>query len=117
MRSNGLTTEPKDLVNKVKNKDKRALVDLEVETALIEKYSLEKQDVVVNETNSVPIAVIAKQAIVDDILINNKNYHKTRALKKRLWVGEEGGAFAMKDLREYYKVYDQTQLNKVAKYI
>ena len=41
--------------------------------------------------------IIAKQALVDDIVMNNKNYMKSLALKKRLWTGAEG-AFANKEL-------------------
>ena len=50
------------------------------------------------------------------MLMENKNYTKTLALKKRLWTGEEG-AFAKKNLQEYYKVYNQTQLNTAKDYI
>ena len=42
--------------------------------------------------------IIAKQALVDDIVMDNKNYMKSLALKKRLWTGEEG-AFANKELQ------------------
>ena len=50
---------------------------------------------------------IPKQAMVDQMLMDNKKYMKSMALKKRLWVGEEGN-FANKDLAEWFKIYNQT---------
>ena len=48
------------------------------------------------------------------MVMENKNYTKSLALKKRRWMGDEG-AFENKDLQEWFKVYNQTQLNKTKK--
>ena len=47
--------------------------------------------------------------------MDNKKYQRSLALMKRMWKGEEGDNFANKDLAEWFKVYNQTQLNKAQK--
>lgn len=48
--------------------------------------------------------------------MDNKNYMRSLALKKRLWTGDNG-TFANKELSEWFKVYNQTQLNKVQPFL
>ena len=47
------------------------------------------------------------------MLMDNSKYTKSLATKKILWTGE-GGAFAKRDLVHWFKVYNQTKLNKVS---
>ena len=108
--ANGLSDKKQKVAEKKGKK-----VDSEIEKLLIEKWSLQKKLPVVIEKETAA-ATIPKQALVDDILMNNKNYFKSLALKKRLWAGEEG-TFANKDLEEWFKIYNQTQLNKAKKFL
>lgn len=51
------------------------------------------------------VETISQQALVDNIVMENKNYTKSLALKKRRWTGDEG-AFEKKDLQEWFKVFN-----------
>lgn len=96
---------------KVQQQGKR-LVD-EIERLLIEKHSMKlKKLAQIDEKEAVE--TISQQALVDNIVMENKNYTKSLALKKRRWTGDEG-AFEKKDLQEWFKVFNQTQLNKTKK--
>ena len=64
-------------------------MDYEIEKDLIEKYAIKiAKPVMIEEKEAAEI--ISKQALVDDIVMDNKNYMKSLALKKRIWTGEEG---------------------------
>ena len=91
------------------------LQDNEIEKILIEKYA-NKPGAYQEDEEEVRPETIDKQAIVDEIVMDNKKYLKSLALQKRRWVGDEK-PFANKDLQEWFKVYNQTQLNKAKKFL
>jgi len=71
---------------------------------LIEKHAVKLAAPIVIEEVELP-ELIPKQALVDNMLLENPKYGKSLALKKRLWVGEEA-AFKDRDLQEYFKLYN-----------
>ena len=90
---------------------KRKIIRDEIEGNLIGKYGV-KPEQRFKKKEEVNIQQIKKQALVDNVLMENKNYTKSLATNKILWKGE-GGAFAKRDLVFWFKVYNQTQMDKV----
>ena len=76
----------------------------DIEEALLLKYASKPALPIIITEEELP-ELIPRQALVDNILMENKKYDKSLAHKKRLWVGENA-TFTNKDLQEYYKVYN-----------
>lgn len=54
--------------------------------------------------------VIRRAGLIDQALLHNKKAHRSYAERKRLWCGEDGEHFEVKDLASWYKIYNQTKL-------
>ena len=72
-----------------------------------------------------PIANLKKQAVLDPVLFNNKNYMKSLAEFKHIWAGsgpqgdmeDSPMKFLNQDLVTWFRMYNQTQLENAKKYL
>lgn len=53
-------------------------------------------------------AKLKKQALIDDILMDNRKFHTSLAEKKRIWIagGDEPRRFKKEDLLAWYRVWN-----------
>lgn len=74
------------------------------------KIPMEKVDL--NGALNLNKAVIKRQALIDQTLVDNPHAMKSLAEKKRLWKGEEG-KFSKQDLAQWYRIYNQTKITEM----
>ena len=56
---------------------------------------------------------IQKRALIDQQLLDNNKAFFSYAHNKHMWQGEEDGFFQSKDLIEWYRLWNQTQVKKL----
>ena len=99
-------------------------IEYDVEQKLIDKYQNIPRKIRGHELDE-PIANLKKQAVLDPVLFNNKNYMKSLAEFKHIWAGsgpmgdkeDDPMQFHNQDLITWFRMYNQTQLENAKKYL
>jgi len=96
----------------------------EIELAIIKKHKEEQFNTMLGKAKGKKVEkneaisygyksvtqTVRRRALVDQMLMDNKKADFTYATKKYRWCGEEGD-FKSDDLVEYYRIYNQTQID------